>query len=67
MQLLKKLQVDELTVTGTLTNICVLYTSVDALMRGYRVNVPKDCVAGIDADDHRFALRQVREILKPRS
>lgn len=64
--LLKKLRIEELIVTGILTNICVLYTAVDALMRGYQVIIPEGCVAGINSDDERFALRQIREILKPR-
>jgi nicotinamidase-related amidase len=62
---LREMGVDELTVTGVVTNICVLYTSVDAMMRGFRVEVPEDCVAALNDEDHRFALRQLREVLKP--
>ncbi|MCP4363917.1 MAG: isochorismatase family protein, partial [Planctomycetes bacterium] len=40
-------------------------TAVDAYMRGYEVSVPEDCVAAFSAADHRFALRQIRETLKP--
>jgi nicotinamidase-related amidase len=57
--------VSRLTITGVVTNICVLYTAVDALMRGYEVDVPEDCVAALDDKDHRFALRQIKEVLKP--
>lgn len=64
---LKFLDVDQLTVTGVVTNICILYTSVDALMRGFKVEVPDDCVAALSDEDHRFALRQLRDVLKPRS
>lgn len=64
--LLKKLKVDELVLTGVCTEICVLYTGVDALERGYRVQVPEDCVRGLTEADHRFALRQLKEVLKPR-
>ncbi len=63
---LKALGVEGLIITGCVTNICVLYTSVDAYMRGYYVDVPEDCVAALDEGDHRFALRQIKDILKPR-
>lgn len=62
--LLKKLDVNELIVTGIVTNICVMYTVYDAFLRGYRVIVPEDCVAGLNEEDHQFALKQMRNILK---
>ncbi|RKX69745.1 cysteine hydrolase [candidate division WOR-3 bacterium] len=58
--------VKRLILTGVLTNICVLYTGVDALMRGYEVEVDPDAVAALTDEDHRFALRQLKEVLKPR-
>ncbi|RKY60888.1 MAG: cysteine hydrolase [Candidatus Latescibacterota bacterium] len=63
---LRELGVEKLIITGCVTNICVLYTAVDALMRGYEVEVPTDCVAALDEEDGRFALKQIREVLKPR-
>ncbi len=63
---LRSLGVEELILTGCVTNICVLYTAVDAYMRGYYVDVPEDSVAALDPEDHRFALRQIKEVLKPR-
>ncbi|HDL09728.1 MAG TPA: cysteine hydrolase [Candidatus Omnitrophica bacterium] len=65
-ELLKSLGVQKLLLTGIVTNICVLYTGVDALMRGFEVEVIEDCVAGLNDDDHRFAIRQLKEVLKPR-
>lgn len=65
-ELLRSLGVQKLVLTGILTNICVLYTGVDALMRGFMVEVKDDCLAGLNEEDHRFALRQLREVLKPR-
>ncbi len=62
---LKGLGARHLILTGVVTNICILYTAADAYMRGYEVSVPEDCVAALRAEDHRFALRQIREILKP--
>jgi len=63
---LRESGVEHLIFTGFVTNICVLYTAVDAYMRGYTVEVPEDCVGGLNEEDHRFALRQIKEILKPR-
>lgn len=62
--LLKKLDVNALIVTGIVTNICVMYTVYDAFLRGYRVIVSEDCVAGLNEEDHKFALKQMRNILK---
>ncbi len=55
--------VTDLTIAGCVTNICVLYTVSDAVLRGYRVTVREDCVAGLSEEDHRWALRQMREVL----
>ncbi|MBU2598146.1 MAG: cysteine hydrolase, partial [Actinobacteria bacterium] len=60
----KKLSIKELVVTGTVTNICVMYTVSDAIFRGYKVKVLKDCVAAVNENDHQFALRQMKNILK---
>lgn len=65
-EVLKRLGVEEIILTGVCTEICVLYTAADAYMRGYSVAVPEDCVAGLTEDAHRFALRQIKDVLKPR-
>lgn len=64
-EVLRELKVGHLVLTGVVTNICILYTAADALMRGYKVTVPPECVAGLDEEDHAFALRQIDEVLKP--
>lgn len=55
--------IDTVRLTGCVTNICVLYTAADAAMRGYDVEVVEDAVAGLDPDDHAFALRQMKNVL----
>lgn len=55
--------VDTVRLVGCVTNICVLYTAADAAMRGYAVEVVRDAVAGLDPEDHAFALRQVETVL----
>ncbi len=62
--LLKELGVEELIITGILTNICVLFTTADAFMRGYRVIIPKDSVATLSEEDQNFSLKLMREVLK---
>lgn len=61
--LLQSLKIDHLTLTGCVTNICVLYTAYDAVTRGYDVTVPVDCVANLAAEDGAFALKQMEEVL----
>lgn len=62
---LKTMQPNELILTGVCTEICVLYTAVDALSRGYDIAVPPDCVAGLTKEGHEFALKQMTNVLKP--
>jgi nicotinamidase/pyrazinamidase len=62
--ILNKFSVKKIIVTGTATNICVLYTVADAVMRGYEVDIVKDAVMGLNKKDHKFALRQMHDILK---
>jgi nicotinamidase-related amidase len=60
---LQKRSITELLITGCVTNICVLYTVADAVQRGYRVAILRNCVAGLNPQDHEFALRQMKEVL----
>jgi nicotinamidase/pyrazinamidase len=63
-EILNKFSVKKIIVTGTATNICVLYTVADAVMRGYKVDIVKDAVIGLNKKDHKFALKQMQDILK---
>jgi nicotinamidase-related amidase len=42
----------------------VLFTANDAYMRDYHLIVPADCVASNDPADNRYALEQMRTVLK---
>ncbi len=64
-KLLDELEIEELLICGVQTSTGVLYTAMDALQRGFRVIVPETCTACRDQDEHRFALRQINEVLKP--
>jgi len=61
--LLQELGVEELILTGCVTNICILYTAADAVMRGFRVQVPVDSVADLDPVEGAFALQQMQRVL----
>jgi nicotinamidase-related amidase len=53
---LKALGVDEVVVTGQHTHICVRHSSYGALIRGYRVTVPRDAVCAFEGVDEDEAL-----------
>jgi len=62
--LLAHLGARTLILTGVAANFCVLFTAHDAYMRGYRLLVPRDCVASESAADERYALGHMREVTK---
>jgi nicotinamidase-related amidase len=62
--LLKHLRATTVILTGVATNICVLFTASDAYLRGYRVVVPRDCVAANSARLTQEALTHMRAVLK---
>jgi nicotinamidase/pyrazinamidase len=61
-EVLPRQSVRRLTLTGVETNTSILMTAADAWARGYHVVVPEPCVCARDVEDHRFALRQIREV-----
>jgi biuret amidohydrolase len=57
--LLRGLGVKTLVIMGTLTNVCVHYTSVDAHQHDYHFYVLEDCCMGSDWDAHWAALKSM--------
>jgi nicotinamidase-related amidase len=57
--LLRVKQIDNVIVTGTVANICVLHTAGSAALRWYNVVLPKDTISAITDFDYYVALRQV--------
>jgi nicotinamidase-related amidase len=53
---LRALGVDEVVIAGQHTHICVRHSAYGALIRGYRVKVPRDCVCAFDGVDQEAAL-----------
>jgi nicotinamidase-related amidase len=60
---LRKLGVDALRLTGCVTNICIMFTASDAVLRDYAVTVVQDGVAGIAQEDHDAALRIMKNVM----
>jgi nicotinamidase-related amidase len=60
---LRRYGVREISLSGCVTNICILYTAADAAMRGYDVTVDETLVAGLDPKTHAFALDQMEKVL----
>ena len=63
-KMLKKLSIRKILITGIITNISVMCTAADALMRNYEVDVVKDAVRGLDDKSHDYALDQMEDVFK---
>ncbi len=61
--LLKSLDVDYLIVTGCVINICILYTVSSAVLRGYKVEIPLNCVSSLDDKLKECAIDQFKNVL----
>lgn len=62
--LLQALKCRRLVVAGIAADSCVLFTAMDAYLRGYSIWVPRDCVAAESAAAAESALRQMARVLK---
>lgn len=60
---LRELRVEEVEITGVVTNICVYFTAADARNLAYPVTVHGSRVAGLDQRTHEFALEQMVSVL----
>ncbi|MBI5749010.1 MAG: cysteine hydrolase [Nitrospinae bacterium] len=61
---LKRLNVDSLKLTGCVTHICIMFTASDAVLRGYKVTVVENGVAGLAKEDHDAALRIMKNVMR---
>ena len=62
--LLRQLKCKRLVITGLATDNCVLFTAMDAYVRGYSLWIPEGCVAAERDDAHAGALDQMRRVMK---
>lgn len=60
---LRRNGIGSLTMAGVVTNICILYISAEAAIRGYDLTVDERYVAGLSRKDHDFALDQLEQVL----
>ncbi len=63
-EILRGMDINRLVLVGILTNICVFFTAADAVMRGFEVEVPRDCVATVTEEEQRHALGQMEKVLR---
>jgi nicotinamidase-related amidase len=59
--ILEHLEAHTLVLAGVTTNSCVLISAGEAFARGYRVVVPRDCVAALKSRDQGPALQLMEE------
>lgn len=62
--LLRFIQAERLILTGLTTEMCVLFTAIDAYMRDYPLIVPSDCSAAVSQEQHEQALNYMHRVLK---
>jgi nicotinamidase-related amidase len=62
--LLQLIGVETLVLTGVTSNQCVLFTAADAYVRNYRLVIPRDCVAAINAKANNLSLEYFQSVLK---
>ena len=55
--LLKKLEINELVLSGINSHACVRTAAIDAFQRDMEVTVIKDCVASYDEEHHEITLK----------
>lgn len=58
--ILRARHVDDVVITGLLTNICGIHTAADAFFRGYNPIIPENGVEALDEKAHRDGLEYVR-------
>ena len=54
-------EIDRLVIAGQVTEQCILYTALDAYIRGFDIRVARDAVAPLDAELGEAALRMMAE------
>ena len=59
---LKAFGVDEVVITGQHTHICVRHSSYGALVRGYRITIPKDAVCAFENVNEDEALDYLKQV-----
>ena len=62
--LLQRAEVENVVLTGQVTEQCILYTALDAYVRHFAIKIPRDVVAAIDQDLGAAALRMMEQNMR---
>lgn len=62
-ELLNHLGVKHLIITGCVSNICILHTASSALLRGYNIEIPLNCIASLDEYSKGCAINHFKNVL----
>ena len=62
--ILKKMNVDTIRFTGCVTHICIMFIAFEAAIRGYKIEIVSDGIAGLTTEDHQAALRIMGNVLR---
>jgi nicotinamidase-related amidase len=62
-QLLDKLAIKRLILTGISAHQCILFTANEAYLREFEIFIPRDCIAAKTMRQQRFALEYFRSVL----
>lgn len=62
--LLQHIGAKTLILTGMAADICVLFTAGDAYVRGYKLFIPRDCVASNSVEENDAALKIMSKVVK---
>jgi nicotinamidase-related amidase len=60
--LLRELGIKTIYICGVATNICVLHTAGDAVLRGYDVKILRDCTAALSDYEYEYGLRHMEKV-----
>jgi nicotinamidase/pyrazinamidase len=61
-EILKREGVSDTAILGVCTSICVMFTAIDLLDRGFHCRVYQDGVADFDPEAHAFALQHMQKL-----
>jgi len=56
------MDVDEIILTGLLTNICIKLAAAEAFVRQYSVVIPRGCVNTVSQEEHERALKEISDL-----
>ena len=62
--LLRSRDIEEVVLAGQVTEQCILYSALDAYVRGFAVRIPRDAVVPLDPELGDAAIRMMEENMK---